>query len=160
MRYGWRRRLGILAGLFALAAGPALAQDQTQEKPRHERGHDDGERGHADGARRHDPERKIEHLREALDLTDAQVAQARSILAEQGEKHRALAEGEDREARRTLHEETHARLVAILDETQKAKLEEMKGSRGEGRGGHDGEGHRRHGGEDDSSGRGGGGAGS
>jgi hypothetical protein len=153
MRYGWRRRLGILVGLFALAAGPALAQDETQEKPRHER-------GHADGARRHDPERKIEHLREALDLTDAQVAQARSILAEQGEKHRALAEGEHREGMRALHEETHARLVAILDETQKAKLEEMKGSHGEGRRGHDGEGHRRHGGEDDSSGRGGGGAGS
>ena len=143
MRYGWRRRLGILAGLVALAAGPALAQDETQEKPRHER--------------RHDPERKIEHLREALDLTDAQVAQARSILAEQGEKHRALAEGESRDALRALHEETHARLVAILDETQKAKLEEMKARHGEGRREHDGEGHRRHGGETESRG---GGAGS
>jgi hypothetical protein len=150
MRYGWKRRLGILAGLVALAAGPALAQDETQEKPRHER-------EHADGGRRHDPERKIEHLREALDLTDAQVAEARAILAEQGEKHRALAEGEDREARRALHDETHARLVAILDETQKAKLEEMKGRHGEDHRGHDGEGHRRHGGETESRG---GGAGS
>ena len=145
MRYGWKRRVGILAGLVVLAAGPALAQDETQEKPRHDR-------EHADGARRHDPERKIEHLREALDLTDAQVAEARAILAEQGEKHRALAEGEDREAKRALHEETHARLVAILDESQKAKLEEMKARHREGHRGHDGEGHRGHGEEVESGG--------
>ena len=145
MRYGWKRRVGILAGLVVLAAGPALAQDETQEKPRHDR-------EHADGARQHDPERKIEHLREALDLTDAQVAEARAILAEQGEKHRALAEGEDREAKRALHEETHARLVAILDESQKAKLEEMKARHREGHRGHDGEGHRGHGEEVESGG--------
>lgn len=120
MRYGWTRRLGILVGLVALAATPTLAQDEAQaDKPRHERMHAEGDRGH-------DPERKIEHLREALDLTDAQVAQVRSIMTEQGEKRRVLKESDDREGLEALHQETHDRLLAILDETQRTKLEEMR----------------------------------
>lgn len=126
MRYGWTRRLGILVGLVALAATPALAQDESQaDKPRHERMHADGER------RGHDPERKVEHLREALSLTDTQVTQVQAIFAEQGEKRRALRESEDREGLEALHQETHERLVAILDETQRARLEEMKARHGE-----------------------------
>lgn len=137
MRYGSKRWLGILAGLVALVSTPALAQDEAQaEKPRHERRHADGER------RDHDPEKKIERLREALDLTDAQVAQVRSIFAEQGEKHRALKESDDREGLRALHEETHGRLAALLDETQRATLEEMKERHGEGHRGHGGEGRK------------------
>ena len=149
MRYGWTRRLGILVGLVALAATPTLAQDESQaDKPRHDRRHADGER------RGHDPERKIEHLREALDLTDTQVTQVQAIFAEQGEKRRALRESGDHEGLEALHQETHDRLVAILDETQRGRLEEMKTRHGEGhrRGGEkrqDGEGGHgeRHGAE-------------
>jgi Spy/CpxP family protein refolding chaperone len=128
MRYGWTRWLGILAGVTALAAAPAVAQDAVQEKPHHEREHDGERRGH-------DPEKRIEKLREALSLTDAQVAQVQAIFAEQGEKRRALRESEDHAGLEALHRETHDRLVAVLDETQRARLEEM-------RVGHE-EGHRR-----------------
>ena len=134
MRHGWMRWLGILAGVTALTAAPASAQDTAQEeKPRHEREHD-GE------GRAHDPEKRIEKLREALSLTDAQVAQVQAIFAEQGEKRRALRESEDREGFEALHQETHERLVAVLDETQRTKLEQLKQRHGEG--------HGRHGGED------------
>ena len=143
MRYRWTRRLGILVGLVALAATPLAGQEESQaETPRHERRHADGDR------RGRDHERKIEHLREALDLTEAQVAQVRSIITEQGEKRRALKESEDREGLEALHQETHDRLLAILDETQRAKLEEMRdrhdaGHRrgGEKRGDGEGRGH-------------------
>jgi hypothetical protein len=141
MRHGSKRWLGILAGLVALATTPALAQDEAPaDKPRHEGRHAGGER------RGHDPEKKLEHLREALDLTDAQVVQARSIFAELGERRQALKQSEDREGMRALHEETHGRLMAILDETQRAKLEEMKARHGEGHRGN-GEGRREGNGE-------------
>ena len=133
MRNGSTRWIGILAGVIALAvATPALAQEQGM---RHG----------------HDPEKRIEKLREALDLTDEQVAQMRAIFAEQGEKLRALRESEDREGFRALREETHGRLSALLDDTQRQKLEALherhkqhRGKHGRDHGGegdHDGEGH-------------------
>jgi Spy/CpxP family protein refolding chaperone len=127
----------MLAGVIALAvAAPALAQEN--------------------GMRGHDPEKRIEKLREALDLTDEQVVQVRAIFAEQGEKMRALKQSEDREGFRALHEETHTRLTALLDETQRQKLEALREEHEQHRGGHkngagpghDGAGHsQRHGDE-------------
>ena len=151
MRHESKRWLGILAGVTALAAAPAMAQDTARdEKPRHEH-RQDGE------GRRHDPEKRVEKLRQELSLSDAQVAQVRAIFAEQGEKMRALRESEDRAAFRALHEETHDRLVAVLDETQRARLEELRQrygdghhrgeKRGDGAGPGQGEGHRDHGAE-------------
>ena len=126
MRNGSTRWIGILAGVIALAvATPALAQEQGM---RHG----------------HDPEKRIEKLREALDLTDEQVVQVRAILAEHGEEIRALRESEDREGLRALHQEMHGRLSAILDDAQREKLEALharhKEHRGEHGRGHD-EGH-------------------
>ncbi|CAN5787999.1 hypothetical protein BH20GEM1_BH20GEM1_10610 [soil metagenome] len=136
MRNGSTRWIGILAGVIALAvATPALAQEQ-------------------DVRRGHDPEKRIEMLEEKLDLTEEQVAQVRAIFAEQGEKLRALKESEDRDGFRALHEETHARLAAVLDEAQRQKFEELREEHNQHRGGHengegrghDGEGHpERHG---------------
>jgi len=133
MRNGSTRWIGILAGVIALAvAAPALAQEH--------------------GMRGHDPEKRIEKLREALDLTDEQVVQVRAIFAVQGEKIRALRESEDRERVRALHQETHGQLTALLDETQRQKLEALherhrEHHREHGNGeGHGGEGHpERHG---------------
>lgn len=107
----------MLAGVIALAvATPALAQEH--------------------GMRGHDPEKRIEKLREALDLTEEQVVQVRAIFAEQGEKMRALRQSEDREGFRALHEETHARLAAVLDDEQRAKLEALRAEHEQHRGGH------------------------
>jgi Spy/CpxP family protein refolding chaperone len=113
----------MVAGMIALAvASPALAQEH--------------------GVRRgHDPEKRIEMLQEKLDLTEEQVAQVRAIFSEQGEKLRALKESEDREGFRALHEETHSRLVALLDEAQRQKLEELRERHEEHRREHGGEGH-------------------
>lgn len=126
MRNGSRRWIGILAGVIALAvATPALAQEQGM---RHG----------------HDPEKRIEKLREALDLTDEQVVQVRAIIAEHGEEIRALRESEDQEGLRALHQEMHGRLSAVLDEEQREKLEALheqhkdKEHRGEHGRGHDG----------------------
>ena len=127
MRTGTKRWIGMLAGVIALAvAAPALAQEH--------------------GMRGHDPEKRIEKLREALDLTDEQVVQAQAIFAEQGEKLRALKESEDREGFRALHEETHARLAAVLDDAQRAKLEALREEHEQHRRKHDGNGEG-HGGE-------------
>jgi len=107
----------MLAGVIALAvATPALAQEN--------------------GMRGHDPEKRIEKLREALDLTDEQVVEVRAIFAEQGEKMRALKQSEDREGFRALHAETHARLAAVLDDAQRAKLEALREEHQQHRGGH------------------------
>lgn len=112
------RWTGALACALALAtATPALAQDQAQDEAAvHER-----HRG-----RGHDPEKRIEHLREALDLTDEQVAQVRTIFSESEERRRALRESRDREGMRALHEEIHGRVAAVLDETQREKFESLK----------------------------------
>ena len=112
-------KLVAIAGAFALAvAAPALAQDEGQgDAAVHERHH---------GARGHDPGKRIEHLREALDLTDEQVAQVRAIFSESEERRRALRESGDREGMRALHEEIHGRMAAVLDETQREKFESLK----------------------------------
>lgn len=127
MRTGTKRWIGMLAGVIALAvAAPAVAQEH--------------------GMRGHDPEKRIEKVREALDLTDEQVVQVRAIFAEQGEKMRELKQSEDREGFRALHEETHARLAAVLDDEQRAKLEALREEHEQHRRKHDGESHsERHG---------------
>ena len=117
------RSIGALACALALAVStPVLAQDQARDEAAvHER-----HRG-----RGHDPEKRIEHLREALDLTDEQVAQVRAIFGESEERRRALRESRDREGMRALHEEIHGRVAAVLDETQREKFESLKRGHGE-----------------------------
>jgi len=117
MRKTIKRWTGIAAGALALAvATPALAQDPDV--------------GHG-----HDPEKRIEWLQETLDLSDAQVAELRTIFAEQAEKHRELPGSEDREAKHALRRETHERLAAVLTEEQREKLGNLRE--------HGGEKHRR-----------------
>jgi len=129
MRNG-SRWMWIVAGMVALAATPALAQEGQD----HEEGQEQSA-GH-----RHDRDKRIEMLREALDLTDAQVTEVREIFAEQAEKHRDLRESEDLAGLRALREETHDRLLAVLDDAQRAKLGDLKEHRGEGHQERDGEG--------------------
>ena len=130
------RWIGALACALALAAAtPALAQDQAQgEAAVHER----------HGGRGHDPEKGIEHLREALNLTDEQVAQVRTIFSESEERRRALRESRDREGMRALHEEIHGRVAAVLDEAQREKFESLKRELGERHRDHDGRDHADH----------------
>jgi len=113
MRKSIGRWTGIAAGLVALAvASPALAQD-GEARPRH------------------DPEKRIERLAEALDLTDAQTTQIRSIFAEQADTRQELKESGDREAMRAHMRETHERIASVLTEEQREKLGTLREHRGE-----------------------------
>lgn len=131
IRHRAARRVALGAGLFAvlaLAATPARAQERGP---------------------RHDPEEHMAKLQEELDLDDQQVEQIRAIFAEQHAKFEQLREGEggDRESRREafrqLREETHERIRTVLNEEQRARLEELHAehqkSHGHGQG-HDGHG--------------------
>lgn len=125
MRKSIGRWTGIAAGLMALAvASPALAQDASARPG-------------------HDPEKRIERLTEALDLTDAQIAEIRSIFAEQAEKRQELKAGGDREAMRAHMRQTHERMVSVLTEEQREKLGTLREHRDKKHEKHDGD-HPRH----------------
>jgi Spy/CpxP family protein refolding chaperone len=123
------QRVALWSGLLTalvLVAGPAWAQDQDRMK-------------------KHDPEEHVAKLQEELGLTAEQTAQVRAILAEQHAKFQELrGEGEDwesnREAFRQHREETHARIREVLNEEQRARLEELHAEfqkrHGHGPGGH------------------------
>jgi|GEM_PF-1751751 len=68
---------------------------------------------------------------ERLDLTKDQKDQIKVILDEAREKVKAARENKDKEAGMKLREEIHGKLVAVLTDEQKAKLEKMRAERGE-----------------------------
>jgi Spy/CpxP family protein refolding chaperone len=112
-----------MAGAVALAiATPALAQDEAQEDARTEAGLHERHHGHGG----QDPEKRIERLREALDLTDEQVTQVRGIFTEHDARKRELKENEDRDGLRALRDEIHDRLAAVLTEPQREKLATLR----------------------------------
>jgi hypothetical protein len=110
------------AGMTGLGEAQALfAQDAGQD-------------GHVgDGAARH-----LARLQEKLDLTDEQVAGLRSIFEEQREELQALHAG-SREERMARHEALreawpvmHEKMLSILTEDQRSRLDELKRSHGPG----------------------------
>jgi Spy/CpxP family protein refolding chaperone len=110
------------AGMTGLDGAQALfAQDAGQ----------DGPAGH--GAERH-----LARLQEKLDLTDGQVAELRSIFEEQREELQALHESsrEERMARHEALRETwpaiHEKMLSVLTEEQRSRLDELKRSHGSG----------------------------
>ena len=123
------RRMAVWTGLLTvlvLAASPALAQERMRD---------------------HDPEEHLAKLQEELNLDAQQTEQIRAIFAEQHAKFQALREEGDwesnREAFRQHHEETHARIQEVLNEEQRARLEELHAEFKE-RHGHGPEGHGDH----------------
>lgn len=106
----------VIAGFVTAWAAPAAGQEGE---------HQEGHHGHAG----QNPAAHLEHLKETLGLTDAQAVQVEAIVSDAMERHEAIFEGghDDaaREQMRALHEETLARLSEVLNEEQRAKLEEM-----------------------------------
>lgn len=109
--HGARRMVvwtGLLTVLVLAAASPATAQDRM---------------------RKHDPEEHVAKLQEELNLDAQQTEQIRAILAEQHAKFQALREEGDRESNREAfrqhREETHARIQEVLNDEQRARLEEL-----------------------------------
>lgn len=117
----------FLSGLaIALIATASL---YAQEGPKGGPGWDPAERA----------KQRLEHMKTALDLTDEQVKKIEDIQASQMEAMKALREDESltseqkREKSRQLMDETRQKVDGVLTPEQKAKWEEARKARGEGR---------------------------
>lgn len=119
--------LGAQAALYA--QDPAPPQSQTpggQQEQQSQWGHGQG-RGH-----RMDPDRQLQHLTKALDLTADQQSQIKPILTDRQQKMQALWKDqslsrEDRHAKaQAIQQDTQTRLEATLNDQQKQKFEEMR----------------------------------
>ena len=122
------KRMTMLAAVGALAllvAGGAVAGH-----------HGDGKKMHGDGKMlMADPARHAAKLAEMLSLTDAQTAdeqvfaEARAERVAIGDRYTLNQRKEAHEEIKALHERTHARIAALLDEAQKAEFEAMQEKR-------------------------------
>jgi Spy/CpxP family protein refolding chaperone len=121
----------ILGTALSLAtAFPAFAQDGgvprtdagvTEARgPRGHHGH--GRRGHG---RHGDPEARLQHMTEELQLTPAQVEQLRRVFAEQRASREARRE-EAREERHAAHEAMRARVESILTPEQRQRAQTLR----------------------------------
>lgn len=112
----------LAAAIFATAplANAQEASSEAPDRPRREYGGN--------------PEQRINRLKEALQLTDAQVASLREIFVAEVEAARAAREklGADatREqrmaSRRELTEQSNAKVEAVLTEEQRVKWAELR----------------------------------
>jgi|GEM_PF-3482148 len=85
-------------------------------------------------------EKRLQHMTEALQLTDDQVAAIRAIFESYQEEMEAAREARDREAGQELREQIRSEIEALLTDEQIASLEEMKQNRPGPGHGHDGPG--------------------
>jgi Spy/CpxP family protein refolding chaperone len=132
------RSLVTFSFVAVLTALTASASAQSTEPGCH---HGRGGRG--------GPEARVDFLIHALGLDEHQAATVRQIMEDtrpERERIRAMAPGsaEQIAAREQLETQTHARIDAVLDDTQRAQLTRMRewrqSHRGEWRG-HGGPGH-------------------
>ncbi len=85
--------------------------------------------------RRASPEQRLNHMAEALKLTDEQKDKVKAVLQAEGEKMRGLrdlAPDERREKAKAVREETVAKMKDILTAEQFTKWQEMRQNRGGG----------------------------
>lgn len=123
-----------LAGSFALGmtALPAFAQDSTpppQPPPPMQQG--PGGMHHGWHHHRMSPERQLEHMTRALNLTEAQQEQLKPILKEQDQKMRAIWQSQAQQRRQMREQmmaaakESKAKIEAVLTPEQKQKFDAM-----------------------------------
>ena len=125
-----------LGCVLTLGVTAALAQDNAPPPP------DQSQPG--PGQHRMDPDRQLEHMTRALNLTADQQAQIKPLLVDRQQKMQALFQNQslsqqDRRAQmRTIAEGTNNSIKAVLNDQQKQKFAEMHehmGRRGGGEGG-------------------------
>jgi Spy/CpxP family protein refolding chaperone len=120
-----------LGGLLTLGVTSAALSQDNPPPPQ-----DQGQAGPpADGPRgrgmRMDPNRQLEHLTRALNLTADQQAQIKPLLVERQQKVQALfqdqsvAQQDRRTQMRTIAEGTNNSIKAILTDEQKQKFDAM-----------------------------------
>ena len=113
-----------LTGLLGLGM-TAFAQDSTTQQPATEAMH--GPRGQG-----FSPDKQLEHMTKALNLTSDQQTQIKPILTDRQQKMQALFQDqsltrEDRHSKaQAIQQDTKARLEATLNDQQKQQFEEMQ----------------------------------
>lgn len=115
-----------LGGLLTLGV-TAAATAQDNPPPPQEQGQAPGP-----GARRMDPDRQLQHMTRALDLTADQQSQIKPILVDRQQKMEAMFQDqslsqEDRRAKmQSIRQDTRSRIEAVLNDQQKQKFESME----------------------------------
>ena len=116
-----------LAGLLAIGAGAAIAQDNAAPAPQQGQGY--GHHGMMT------PEEQLNHLTKALSLSSDQQTQIKPILenahqqAMQIHQDQALAQPDRMTKMQALHQDTNTKIEAVLNDTQKQKFEQMQAKR-------------------------------
>src|SRR5271163_741408 len=116
-----------LTGLLSLAGSAALAQDNTTATAPQQ---GQGQWGH--GPRGMNPEAQLQHLTKHLDLTAEQQAQIRPILESRDQQAKQLWQDQslsqqDRHSKMmAIHQDSNAKIEAVLNDTQKQKYEAMQ----------------------------------
>jgi protein CpxP len=128
-----------LTGLLTFGiAGTALAQDNSGQEPA---APPPGQNQGMQGPRRMDPDRQLQHMTKELNLSADQQAQIKPILTDTDQKMQALWQDQslsqqDRRAKmRAIHEDSRAKIEAVLNDEQKPKFEAMQQHMRRGQGG-------------------------
>jgi periplasmic protein CpxP/Spy len=114
--------IGILA--LGVTASTALAQDSTQPPAQTESGHMGNHRGM-------DPDQQLKHLSHQLNLTDDQRAKIKPLLESSHEQMQQLHQDQslsrqDRMTKmRSIMDDTHSKIEAVLNDQQKQQFEAM-----------------------------------
>src|SRR5271165_7095529 len=114
-----------LTGILSLAGSAALAQDNTTAPPPQQ-----GQWGH--GPHGMNPEAQLQHLAKQLDLTADQQAQIKPILESRAQQANQLMQDQslapqDRHSKMmAIHEDSNAKIEAVLNDTQKQKFAAMQ----------------------------------
>jgi hypothetical protein len=123
--------------LFTLALGGALTLGVTgaalaQEPPPPPPDQAQGGPGPGGGMRRMDPNKQLEHLTQALDLTADQQSQIKPVLMDRQQKLQALFQNESlsqddrRTQARSVVEASNTKIESVLNDQQKQKFAAMQ----------------------------------
>jgi hypothetical protein len=123
--------------LFTLALGCALTLGVTgaalaQEPPPPPPDQAQGGPGPGGGMRRMDPNKQLEHLTQALDLTADQQSQIKPVLMDRQEKlqalfqNQSLSQDDRRTQARSVVEASNTKIESVLNDQQKQKFAAMQ----------------------------------
>jgi Spy/CpxP family protein refolding chaperone len=117
-----------LAGALALGtSGAAFAQEAAPPPPDQSQAG-----GPGGGMRRMDPDRQLEHMTQALNLSPDQQSQIKPLLVERQQKLQALFQAQsgspddDRAKARAIVQDSNNKINAVLNDEQKQKFAAMQ----------------------------------
>jgi Spy/CpxP family protein refolding chaperone len=141
-------RIAVIVAGLAVAAWPSLraADESSQPPPPPAAGGEQGPEGHPRRWQR-DPAEQVQHLKQVLDLTQAQSDQALAIYKDAAAQRQALmrddslSRDERRPKMRELMNSTQVKIRALLTPEQQKKLDAMPRPGRDGRNGGPGAGN-------------------